>query len=211
LTAGEVALFDANFPSIQPQAPVHDSHRPLNRWNFVHEHHVQLVDEFDQINFDIEPLLAVPPSMLHARHRTLKLEIQNWGFQMRIENGEVLLEGGAHRNSSRANDLARLISNFASRVPDLEFCVSNHDRGPGILAADLRQYARAVVLEKNSEAVFPYASISLTSSTALTEQEMEFYEDIKRHQGRRGLVHACSPDSAAVNLLATQEVPSRES
>jgi len=190
---------------------VHDSNQPSNRWNFAREHDVQLVDEFDQINFDIEPLLAVPPSMLHARHRTLKKQMEDWGFHIRIENGKVLLEGGKRRNTSRARDLARLVSGIVSFLPDLEFSVSDHDRGSGILAADLRQYAHTAVLEKKSSLVFPKASISLTSSTALTEQELEFYEDTKRHHDRRGLVHACSPDSAASNPLVTEEVPSRKS
>ena len=47
-------------------------------------------------------------------------------------------------------------------------------------------------------------------ATALTEQELEFYEDTKRNHDRRGLVHACSPDSAALNTLATKEVTSCE-
>jgi len=202
LTAGEVAIL---------VIPVNDSNQSSNRWNFACEHHIRLVDEFDQINFDIEPLLAVPQSMLQTRHRTLKKEMEDWGFQIRIANGKVHLEGGRHQNTSRAKDLAKLISGFASLVPDLEFSVSDHDRGNGILAADLRQYAHAAVLEKKSTLVFPDAPISLTSLTALTEQELEFHEDTNRHHDRRGLVHACSPDSAAVNLLATKEATSCES
>jgi len=112
------------------------------------------MDEFDQINFDIEPLLAVPQTILHSRHRTLKKEMEDWGFQIRIENGKVHLEGGKHRNTSRAKDLARLVSGFATLLPDLEFSISDHDRGSGILAADLRQYAHATVLEKKSTLVF---------------------------------------------------------
>jgi len=112
------------------------------------------VDEFDQINFDIEPLLAVPQTILHSRHRTLKKEMEDWGFQIRIENGKVHLGGGKHQNTSRAKDLARLVSGFATLLPDLEFSISDHDRGSGILAADLRQYAHATVLEKKSTLVF---------------------------------------------------------
>ena len=108
------------------------------------------MDEFDQINFDIEPLLALPQSLLHARHHTLKKEMEDWGFQIRIENGKVRLEGGEHRNTGRAKDLARLVSGFATLLPNLEFSVSDHDSGSGILAADLRQYAHATVLEKKS-------------------------------------------------------------
>ena len=95
------------------------------------------MDEFDQINLDIEPLLAVPQPILHARYRTLKKETEDWGFQIRVENGKAHLEGGIHRDVSRAKDLARLVSGFATFLPDLEVSVSDHDRGSGILAADL--------------------------------------------------------------------------
>lgn len=111
------------------------------------------MDEFDQINFDIEPLLAVPPSMLHARHRALEERMGNWGFQIRIENGKVLLEGGERRNTSRAEDLARLVSGIAGFLPDLKFSVNDEDLDHEVLAADLRQYARAVVLDKKSTLV----------------------------------------------------------
>lgn len=181
-----------------------------NRWKFARDHDIRLADEFDQINYDIEPLLAMPPSMLHARHRTLEEEIGDWGFHMRIENGKVRLEGGG-QNTSRAEELELLVSGIAGLLPDLKFSISNEDLGFGILAADLRQYAHAAVLEKKSMWVILDASIPLTSSTALTEQELKFYESKERHHDRRGLVHACLPDSAAVNLSTTKEVLSRES
>ena len=151
LTAGKIAHLEANIPRFHLlHVPDHDSNQPSDRWNFASEHHIRLVDEFDQINFDIEPLLALPRSVLHARHRALKKEMEDWGFQIRIESGKARLEGGEHRNTGRAKDLAKLVSGFATFLPDLEFSISDHDRGSGILAADLRQYAHATVLEKKS-------------------------------------------------------------
>jgi len=153
LTAGNVDLLKQIFPSQHHQAPVHSPNQSSNRWKFARDHDIRLVDEFDQINFDIEPLLAVPPSMLHARHRTLEQGMGDWGFHIRIENGKVLLEGGKRRDASRAKDFARLVSGIAGLLPDLKFSVSDHDRGNGILAADLRQYAHAAVIEKKSTLV----------------------------------------------------------
>ena len=163
LTAGKITHLEANIPQFNFHVPDHDSNQPSNRWNFASEHHIRLVDEFDQINFDIEPLLALPQSVLHARHRALKKEMEDWGFQMRIENGKTRLEGGEHRNTGRAKDLARLVSGFSTFLPDLEFSISDHDRGSGILAADLRQYAHATVLEKKSMLVLVLRFHSLTA------------------------------------------------
>jgi hypothetical protein len=158
---------------------VRDSNQPSNRWNFAREHHIRLVDEFDQINFDIEPLLAVPPSMLHARHRTLKKEMEDWGFHIRVENGKPVL-----KVVNTETHLAPRILRGLSLASPASYQTSNSVLAITTVVAEssLQTCVSMPMLQFLKRRVrwcFADASISLTSSTALTEQELKILRGYK--------------------------------
>lgn len=143
------AGFDLWYASLALSNQLHHLTNNQFRWNFANERNVRLVDEFDQINFDIEPILALPHSILDERLKALQWGDDPAQFQILVRNGKAFVTGGPQKDSPRAQDLLKLISDFSHLLPDLTIPITNHDRGNGILAHDLRQATHQAVLQKS--------------------------------------------------------------
>lgn len=98
--------------------------------------------EFDQIDHDIAPFLAMPPQAL--RTRIAQLEDLPTSFHIEILAGDLQIYGPLDEDP-RALDVAELIQDFAHLLPDLVMHASGHDTGSQLFAADFRKEAARFV------------------------------------------------------------------
>ena len=59
-------------------------------WDFVATHEMVLPDEYDRINLDLAPFLALPKA--EFRKRMLQVEAMGETFTLAIQNGRVEIE-----------------------------------------------------------------------------------------------------------------------
>lgn len=93
------------------------------RWKFATENNVILVDEYDQINIDIEPFLALPSKEMLSRARFLAANPSPNQFNLNVKGGKVLTTG-PQRETYRAHDAANLLSLFSKYIEDMPITVS---------------------------------------------------------------------------------------
>ena len=99
------------------------------------EHKVMLVDEYDQIDQDITPFLALPAEEARLRAAALtdddSLPFKAESFSVSIAGGSVK-SSGAHAKTILAEDMLDIIGEFAPLMPDLKvtFAASNEPMVP---------------------------------------------------------------------------------
>ncbi|KAG8986612.1 F-actin-capping protein subunit alpha, partial [Tulasnella sp. 427] len=147
-------------------------------YQFAVEHEVMLIDEFDQIEHDIAPFLALPPEIL--RTRIAQLEDLPTSFHIEILAGDLQIYGPLDEDP-RALDVAELVQDFAHLLPDLVMHASGHDTGSQIFAADYRKEASRLV----------------SKGKYLSPENITHYENTRRNP-RTTLINACAEDSVAV-------------
>ncbi|GAA98055.1 glycosyltransferase family 90 protein [Mixia osmundae IAM 14324] len=111
--------------------------RGFDRWyRFAIARDVILIDEYDNIQRDIEPFQALPAHTLRKRSDELSGDrsspFSQSLFTIRIRQGEIKAVTGPERQHSRAEDQAGLMEPFVDGLPDLDINYSVHD-GPSIL------------------------------------------------------------------------------
>lgn len=111
-------------------------HAQLCRYKFASERGVILIDEYDQIQRDIMPFLALPPHILHQRIE--ELEKNEFTHTFVVRNGEITITG-SKKEMGRANDQAGLMKNFMHLLPDVNITMSAHDGPSIVLDWDMRQ------------------------------------------------------------------------
>ncbi|KAM0753101.1 hypothetical protein T439DRAFT_378824 [Meredithblackwellia eburnea MCA 4105] len=105
----------------------------FDHWfNFAQANDVVLIDEFDNINRDLEPFWAIPVDVI--RERAIDLEEAAWTFTMAVQKGEVEIIG-AHKADGRAIDQAKLMNRWTRWVENVNITMSAHD-GPSIMTDD---------------------------------------------------------------------------
>ncbi|QRW11843.1 glycosyltransferase family 90 protein [Ceratobasidium sp. AG-Ba] len=134
----------------------------------------KFIDEFDQINRDITPLLALPHNALLGRITDASTE--EYAYNINIKDGTVTL-GGKLADWQVAQDFQDLLSSFVEDLPDMKFYVFGHDMGPAILAEDMRLAVDAA-LERNQR---------------LSEAQVTTLQSLERNP-RRGVTNACLQD-----------------
>lgn len=113
------------------------------------QNRVILVDEYDQINDDIEPFFSLSAAELALRAQALatnpKLPLHAETFSIRVKDG-ALVAFGPKKLSVRAEDAQDIMSEFVESLPDVTLTFSSRE-GPlmavsGEAKARHRDYAR---------------------------------------------------------------------
>ncbi|QRW00673.1 DNA topoisomerase 1 [Ceratobasidium sp. AG-Ba] len=147
----------------------------FDKWfEFAQSVDFKLIDEFDQIDRDITPLLALPRSVLEQRLKSASKEPHS--YQLTIKKGNVTVAGPLSRWDV-SSKMQKLVSAFAKDLSDMTIFVSGHDSGPAILAEDMRIAVDAV----------------LKHGRRFSEEQLEELENVERNP-RRGVTNACLED-----------------
>ncbi|KAG9119206.1 F-actin-capping protein subunit beta, partial [Ceratobasidium sp. 392] len=159
----------------------------FDKWyHFARSVGFKLIDEFDQIDRDMTPLLALQHHVL--LRRIAAVSVEEHAYNLQIKNGTVTV-GGKLADWVVASDFEDLVSAFAKDLPDLKFYVSGHDMGPSILAEDMRLAVNA----------------ALERGHRLTEAQVTKLEDVERNP-RRGVANACLQDPVTFYTSALPEL-----
>ncbi|BGP40133.1 hypothetical protein JCM10450v2_004112 [Rhodotorula kratochvilovae] len=94
-------------------------------WAYAKANRIILVDEYDQIQRDLEPFWALEPSDL--AHRVRVMQERDETFTIQVEEGKVA-EVGGQAFLRRAKDLGDLIRRFSTYVPDVNLTFTRHDQ-----------------------------------------------------------------------------------
>ncbi|QRW27592.1 glycosyltransferase family 90 protein [Rhizoctonia solani] len=143
-------------------------------YEFARSINFKLIDEFDQIDRDITPFLALPPHIIHNRIELASKD--DHSYHLTIKDGNATI-GGPLGHWDVAVEFEKLIRPFVKSLPDMKFYVSGHDGGPTILPEDMRLAVNRV----------------LKQGKRLTQDEVTHLEDLKRNP-RRGVANACLED-----------------
>ncbi|GAA5975950.1 hypothetical protein JCM11641_002847 [Rhodosporidiobolus odoratus] len=94
-------------------------------WVYAKANRVILVDEYDQIQKDLEPFWALEPGDLAHRMRVMEERAET--FTVQVANGKVE-EVGEQAFLRRAKDLGDLVGRFSAHVPDVNLTFTRHDQ-----------------------------------------------------------------------------------
>ncbi|QRW11842.1 glycosyltransferase family 90 protein [Ceratobasidium sp. AG-Ba] len=158
----------------------------FDKWyDFARKVGFKFIDEFDQIDRDITPLLALPHHVLMRRIAALSTE--EHAYNLDIKDGKVSV-GGKLADWEVALNFQDLISGFAKDLPNMKFYVYGHDMGATILAEDMRLAVNA----------------ALERGRRLTESRITKLESLERNP-RRGVTNACLQDPITFYASALPE------
>ncbi|EIW68082.1 hypothetical protein TREMEDRAFT_63970 [Tremella mesenterica DSM 1558] len=144
-------------------------------WQFCKRNKVRIVDDYDQINRDIEPFLALSPELFRRRLIIRRVDLS--------PTTESILSG-ERAVSVRAKALFNLLEPIAQYFyTDVTFYGSDHDMGKNLLGDDQRQAALEAVRE----------------GRFLTEMDLKGYEKTQGRVAVGGLASACPEGSPAWN------------
>lgn len=106
------------------------------------ENRVILVDEYDQINSDIEPFLALPSSEVRTRalalatDRTLPTFAQS--FTLTVKDG-ALKASGPNAKAPKSEDMQDIMSEFVQVLPDMTLTFASHGEPSIAISGEARQ------------------------------------------------------------------------
>ncbi|CAE6452587.1 unnamed protein product [Rhizoctonia solani] len=147
----------------------------FDKWyEFARSVNFKLIDEFDQIDRDITPFLALPHHVMQHRLELASKDDHSYHFTVKDGNFSI---GGPLAHWDIAAELGKLLQPFVKDLPDIKFYVSGHDGGPTILPEDMRLAVSRV----------------LKAGKRLTEEEIIRLDDLERNP-RRGVANACLQD-----------------
>ncbi|XAO24787.1 hypothetical protein I312_103593 [Cryptococcus bacillisporus CA1280] len=147
-------------------------------WQFCKRNKVKIVDDYDQINRDIELYFALTPELFRKRVDLLK-ETPHTSQITLSPTGPSSLDG-ERAHSARARLLFQLIEPIAQFLPgDITLSLSDHDLGSWLLGDDQKQAALDAIRD----------------GRYLTEEELKVYEKREGRLPVKGLVSACPPGS----------------
>ncbi|KAG8984877.1 F-actin-capping protein subunit alpha, partial [Tulasnella sp. 427] len=147
---------------------------------YASERGVKLVDEFDAIDRDIKPFLALAPK--HIRERLASAAKLQDTYHIKIVDGYADIAAAADfEEQFKAQDLVELISEFAEFLPNMDIHASKHDMGPNIFGDDFRAEVERLISQRD-----------FMSAKNLTRFEWKGRND------RFGLNKACLDDAPAV-------------
>lgn len=106
------------------------------------ENRVILVDEYDQINEDIEPFAALSSKDLRSRAAALSndasLPHHAHSFSIAVKDGGIRAFG-PHAHSTKSEDMQDLMGEFAEVLPDLTLTFAEHEEPSVAISGELRQ------------------------------------------------------------------------
>lgn len=102
--------------------------RGFDKWfQFAKDNKVILVDDYDQINRDMLPLLGLPSRPLQDRSRTMIEDKTNYYYQgsftMHVKDGAVAQVTGGKKDHSRRKEQESLIAGFVHLLPDMNITI----------------------------------------------------------------------------------------
>ncbi|WVQ73253.1 hypothetical protein IAR50_002821 [Cryptococcus sp. DSM 104548] len=101
-------------------------------WDFAMRHNLVLPDEYDRINLDLAPFLALPKEEMKRRREMV--DNMSETFTLVVKNGSVDIEikdeGGLNWGGTlpRASDTATLLRAFSEHLPDMRATFSIFDQ-----------------------------------------------------------------------------------
>ncbi|KAF8582177.1 glycosyltransferase family 90 protein [Ramaria rubella] len=156
-------------------------------WDYVQKNNVKLVDEFDQINYDVTPFLALSPHNFRARVDAISDPTQS--FHINITNGHVNMYGPQWWEGNE-RQLVSMVAGFSRAMPDLDMHGHRHMRGDSWIGADLRREAAA----------------KARAGQFFTEDELRHYESVDRNS-HRDLKNVCEGDDPIFNVTQASGAP----
>ncbi|ODN95887.1 hypothetical protein L198_04506 [Cryptococcus wingfieldii CBS 7118] len=147
-------------------------------WQYCKRNKVKIVDDYDQINRDIEPYFALSPEMFRKRVDDLTKTEHTSHITLSPTTASSLYGERAH--SSRARWLFELLEPIAQYLPgEVTLSLSDHDLGSWLLGDDQKQAALEAIEE----------------GRYLTEEEIKGFEKKDGRVSVKGTVSACPPGS----------------
>ncbi|WVQ80599.1 hypothetical protein IAT38_002704 [Cryptococcus sp. DSM 104549] len=151
-------------------------------WQFCKRHHVKIVDDYDQINRDIEPFFALSPELFNKRVEQAIETPHTSQITLSPDSASSLYGERAH--SARPRLLFNLLEPIAQFLPaELTLSLSDHDLGSWLLGDDQKQAALTAIKE----------------GRYLSEEDLKPYEKREGRMPVKGLVSACPVGSRGWN------------
>lgn len=159
-------------------------------WEYAQENEVKIVDDYDQINHDIEPFYALSPEVFNARVKAL--ESAEFTYHLQVGPNVPTSRTGLRSDATRAKQFQVLVEPLANLLPtDINIHVSDHDLGSWIVGADQRDVALSRVHNALKE-----DGTGLNRVRHLSGSELKRFEN-KNRQEMKGWFSACPEDSPA--------------
>lgn len=159
-------------------------------WQYCQDNDVKIVDDYDQINHDIEPFLALSPEMFNER--VSALTTAPFTFHISVGPDATHELTGQRATATRAKQLFNLVTALGSVLPkDINIHVSDHDLGSWILGEDQRSLAKTRI-----DSVMQPDGTGLNKIKYLGGAELKRLEN-KNRNDHRGWFSACDEDSPA--------------
>lgn len=178
--------------------------RGFDAWyDYCIKNDIKIVDDYDQINHDIEPFFALSPRMFQDRVKALATTDHTY----HISVGPTIVPSltGERSTHPRAKQLFNLILPLASHLPaDIAFHISDHDLGSWILGDDQRELAMTRI-----RTAMKSDGTGLNAIKFLQQPELTRLENRKRN-GHPGWFSACPEDSPALGHDRVMENRRRE-
>lgn len=133
---------------------------------FAQANDFQLIDEFDSLEANIQPLLGIPSKVLQERSDLLQhdasLLLQGFGFTLPIRNHAAGTPQGPMSDSSKTTQLLRLLEPILPNLPDLNLTVNGHNT-PWVMipGAKRKRLADSATLGRSTP---PFSSFSHSAS-----------------------------------------------
>lgn len=159
-------------------------------WAYCQEHNVKIVDDYDQIEHDVEPFFALSPEIFRARVKDL--ESAEFTYHLQVGPNVETQRTGLRADATRAKQFESLVGPLREWIPqDLELHVSDHDLGSWILGADQRDLAVSRIHSALRE-----DGTGLNRVRYLSPTELKRLENKNRHE-MQGWFSACPDNSPA--------------
>lgn len=175
------------------------------------ENRVILVDEYDQINDDIEPFLALPASEVAARAKALssdnRLPHMPHTFTITVKDGSLSSTGPQHKNP-RSEDMQDLMSEFAEVLPDMALTFSAHDEAMIAVSGESRAKHVETARRGKGESRLITARLVQLAHARLYYPVLEKHEmfDIMENPGFKPWHSLCAPNATARRVASGRPV-----
>ncbi|KAK4054576.1 Protein O-glucosyltransferase 2 [Microbotryomycetes sp. JL201] len=133
-------------------------------WDFAQQVNFQMPDEFDSLNENLLPFLALPPSKNQERSEKIQFDkdfwIQDKAFTIQIQDGAISVHGPMARSlenpDERSTQAHKMIKDLAGRLPDMNVTVTGHDNPWVVLSGEARSRLKSrgrggLLIEKEEE------------------------------------------------------------
>ncbi|KAM0791241.1 hypothetical protein ACM66B_005720 [Microbotryomycetes sp. NB124-2] len=133
-------------------------------WDYAKEVNFRMPDEFDSLNENVLPFLALPPSKNQERSDKIQFDTEFWiqdkAFTIQIQDGAVSVHGPMARSldnpDERSTQAHKMIKDLAPRLPDMNVTITGHDNPWVVLSGEARTRLRSrgrgsLLIEKEEE------------------------------------------------------------